>query len=556
MSDKQAETWDAIVIGSGLGGLSCAAYLCASGKRTLVLESHYIAGGNSQVFRRRYKGRDYEFDVGLHYIGECGPEGTITRVLRGAGLADRVKFRPMDADGFSTLVFPDLSFRVPAGWDRYRDRLIETFPAEREGITKVIEIMRDVAAAARRIQNGEIRTEDIFTEAPEFLVWGIRPVTELFEEFGISERAAAVMMGEQAGYGVRPSRTGVVLQAGYTDHFMRGAFYPEGGGQVIAARLVEAIRAYGGEVRTSARVQSVHVQDGRVVGVRLGTKDGSEGAEIVAPIVISNADLKRTVHDLVGAEHFKPEVAERVQDYRMSLPLFIVYLGIDKDLVAEGMPNTNYFIWDSYDVDGVWAKLEEGEIPDESFAYMTLASAKDPEAEHVAPAGYTNLQIMTTVPREYGLWNVDKGPADGGYYHRDPEYRRRKEELADKLIAAAERVVPGLSAHIDWKETATPVTHERFTRSSGGTGYGIEFSTDQMGPMRIGPDTDVAGLFITGASTFAGHGISNVMRGGVVAAGAALGTKLMDSVLNSEVIGDPGLLPELCDDWDPWRESR
>ncbi|TFH27992.1 MAG: FAD-binding protein, partial [Myxococcales bacterium] len=111
------ERWDAIVIGSGLGGLSCAAYLCAAGKRTLVLESHYVAGGNSQTFRRAPKGKLYEFDVGLHYIGECGPEGMITRVMRGAGLDGRVNYRELDPDGFSTLIFPDVTFRVPTGWE-------------------------------------------------------------------------------------------------------------------------------------------------------------------------------------------------------------------------------------------------------------------------------------------------------------------------------------------------------------------------------------------------------------------------------------------------------
>ncbi len=70
MARNREQRWDAIVIGSGLGGLSCAAYLCLAGRRTLVLESHSVAGGNSQVFRRRIRGDEYEFDVGIHYIGE------------------------------------------------------------------------------------------------------------------------------------------------------------------------------------------------------------------------------------------------------------------------------------------------------------------------------------------------------------------------------------------------------------------------------------------------------------------------------------------------------
>ena len=124
----ERERWDAIVIGSGLGGLTCAAYLCAIGKRTLVLEAHYVAGGNSQAFRRNLRGRAYEFDVGVHYIGECGPGGLFTNVFNALGIGDRLKFRELDPDGFDTLSFPDFTFRVPAGWEEYERRLVEQFP--------------------------------------------------------------------------------------------------------------------------------------------------------------------------------------------------------------------------------------------------------------------------------------------------------------------------------------------------------------------------------------------------------------------------------------------
>lgn len=546
------ERWDAIVIGSGLGGLSCAAYLCAAGKRTLVLESHYVAGGNSQTFRRAPKGKLYEFDVGLHYIGECGPEGLITRVMRGAGLDGRVSYRELDPDGFSTLIFPDVTFRVPTGWERYKKRLQSTFPEEAKALGDVIDIMINVAADSRRLQSGEISDADMFTELPLFFEWGIRPVTELFEAFGLSERAAAVILGEQGDYAVRPSRTAVALHAGLTDHYMRGAYYPEGGGQMLAARLVEAIRAYGGDVRVRSRVRSVRIDNGRAVGVVLD----HDGTEIDAPIVVSNADLKRTVNELVGREHFAPATVERVDAFRMSLPLFIVYLGVDVDYVAAGLPNTNYFMWDTYDIEGIYESLENGKIPEHDLVYLTIASLKDPDNNRLAPPGHSNLQIMTLAPREYGVWNVDKGPAEGGYYHKDREYRRRKNELVDRLVTSAERILPDLRQHIDWKESATPVTQERFTRSTGGTSYGIEFATDQMGPMRYGPETEISGLYLVGASMPAGHGIGSVLRGGVLTAGVILQRNLMREVGRGGVIGDPSRLPEMRDDFDPWREAR
>jgi phytoene dehydrogenase-like protein len=548
----EREQWDAVVIGSGLGGLTCAAYLCASGRRTLVLESHYVAGGNSQAFRRNLHGREFEFDVGVHYIGECGPDGLITHMLHGLGLAERLVFRPLDPDGYSTLYFPELTFRVPASWERYRARLLESFPREREPLGAVVDTLRQVAHDGRRFQRGEIELADMPQQAPLFLKWGLRPVTELFAEHALSQAASAVLLGEQGDYAVRPSKTPTALAAGLTDHYMRGAFYPEGGGQAMAGRLVEAIRAWGGEVRTRAPVSHVRIEKGRAVGVTLG----KTGAEIDADAVISNADLKRTVLELVGEEHFAEETVERVRSFRMSLPLFCVYVGLDVDLAADHLANTNHWLWGTTDIEGIYARVESGELPDENLAYLTITSLRDPESPQVAPKGHTNLQVMTLVPHDYDVWHVERGPAEGGRYHRDPEYRRRKTELMDSLLETAEAVLPGLREHVVWKEAATPVTQERFTHSTGGTSYGIEYATDQMGPARIGYATEVPGLFLCGASTPAGHGIANVMFSGLRAAETAAGESLRQAVLAGEVLGDRSLLPELRDGWDAWRESH
>ena len=549
------EQWDAIVVGSGLGGLVAAAYLCASGKRTLVLEAHYVAGGNSQVFRRKHKGQEYEFDVGIHYIGECGRDGAIAGILNGLGLAERVVFRPLDADGYSTLHFPDVQFRVPFGWDRYRKRLHETFPNEREALDGVLNVMQAVGATGHRLRRDELAMADIATEAPEFLQWGLRPVTELFAEKKLSERAGAVILGEQGCYAVRPSDTPVVMAAGLTDHFLRGAYYPVGGGQVIAGRLIEAIRAYGGEVRTQSPVHKIRIENGRVLGVLTGKKN-REPREIDAPIVVSNADVKRTFAELVGQEHWAPETIERVRSLKMSIPLFCVYLGLDVDLAARGMPNSNHFIWGDYDIEGVYDELDAGRLSSKAMCYITAASLKDPESHHLAPEGYTNLQIMTLAPREYDVWHVDRGPAEGGHYHRDPDYRKSKAELVEQLIDTSREVIPDLREHIVWKEAATPVSQERFTHSTGGTSYGIEMSCSQAGPLRVGPRTEIEGLFLCGASTPSGAGIAGVMSSGVKAASEILDTDLMGPILAGQVFGDRDALPELREDWDPWRESH
>jgi phytoene dehydrogenase-like protein len=541
MEEKERERWDAIVIGSGLGGLSSAAYLAAAGKRTLVLESHHVAGGNSQDFRRRIRGREYEFDVGLHYIGECGPDGLITTILRGVGLAERVVFRPLEPDGYSTLIFPDFTFRIPASWEKYRARLIEQFPGEAEPLGQVVDILRQVGRDGRRVQAGDLSFAQLPEEAPLFMQWGVRPVTDLFAEYKISRQAQAVIVGESGAYAVPPGRTPVALQAGFTDHYMRGAYYPEGGGQVIAGRLVEAIRAYGGEVRTRARVENIRVENGRALGVRMH----KDGRLIDAPIVVSNADLKRTVTDLVGREHFSPTTVGQVDSYRMALPLFVVYLGLKTDLSQRALPNTNWFLYDSYDIEGMYAKMDAGEMPDDDFIYLTVASIKDPTNRHLAPEGYTNLQVMTLVPR-LRAWHVEKDQ-DAGNAHVagvSPKERAGQAHRGRRRIRSGETSTGG----------GHPITQERFTSSTGGTSYGIELSCDQAGPMRMGPETEIEGLYLCGGGTPSGHGIGSVLRSGVAAAGAALDTNLLRMVNAGEVLGDRDRLPPLREDWDALRE--
>jgi phytoene dehydrogenase-like protein len=546
--------FDAIVVGSGLGGLACAAYLCAAGKRTLVLEGHSLAGGNSQVFRRNVRGRAYEFDVGIHYIGECGRDGLITHILDGLGLAERVVFRPLDPDGYSTLVFPGLRFRIPAHWDRYRARLCQTFPDEAEELGRVVDVLREVARQGRLLLNDECSPAELLGRPTPFAQWGLRPVTELFAAHALSQAAQAVLLGEQGDYAVRPSKTPTVLAAGLTDHYMRGAFYPEGGGQVLAARLVEAIRAHSGELRTRAPVARIRIEDGRAAGVELART----GERIDADVVVSNADLKRTVLELVGAEHFPASVVERVRAFRMSLPLFTTYLDLDVDLAAQGMPNTNWWIWGSTDLESIYAELEAGCMPDVPLAYLTAATLKDPTNRQATPPGHTSVQIMTLVPREYATFGVPRGPHEAGsnLYHRDPVYRARKAVLALQLLETAEQVLPGLREHVVWQESASPLTQERFTHSTGGTSYGIEASCDQIGPLRPGAETAVPGLYLCGASTASGHGIANVLRSGVVAAGAILELDLLRRIRRGERLGDPSRLPPLRPDWDPVLASR
>ncbi len=534
-------TWDVIVVGSGPGGLTAAACLAAAGRRVLVLEQHDVAGGNTQVFRRHHQGATYEFDVGIHYVGDCGQGGLFPAIFHGLGIEDRVRLRPLDPDGFDTLHFPDFTFRVPVGWDRYRERLVETFPGERAGLERAVGVLQTVADEGRaRMLPG--------VETPTFDHWAFRTVGELFDEAELSQQARSVLDHWSGLYAGPPKATTVAMHASIIDHYMRGAGYPEGGGQVLPAALIAVIEANGGEVRCLTPVSSITVEEGRATGVVL-----ADGSALVAPLVISNADHARTVLELVDRSAWLPDTVAWTEQATMTLGLVCVYLVVDKELPG---PNTNYFVFDGYETDALYDRLDAGEVGGSPFTYIAMASRKDPDNDLLCPPGHTNFQIMTLAPRGYEWWGIDEGPTHGGSYRRDDAYRARKAEITERLIDVAESVLGPLRDHLVHVETATPLSQERYTRSTGGTSYGYLHSPEQSGELRPQHRTEIDGLWLVGCNTTSEHGIAGTMLGGVRCAGEILDRPLLIEFFGGTRLQDPAVLPPEPPDHDPLEFSR
>ena len=244
---------------------------------------------------------------------------------------------------------------------------------------------------------------------------------------------------------------------------------------------------------------------------------------VAARTVVSDADLKRTVLELVGEHYFPPAFVERVRGFEMALPLFVVYLGLDVPPSSLPYGNVNRWLFDSYDHDADYARLARGDLPERPSIYVATASRKDPENRRLAPPGHTNLQVMTVVPATPAFWGVDEAAARDGTYVASEGYRFLKEEVTRRVLAQAERVIPGLARHIVYREAATPLTHTRFTGSTGGTSYGIAATPAQFLGRRPAASTPVAGLYLAGASTRSGHGIVGAALSGVAAAECVLG---------------------------------
>ena len=516
---------DVIIVGAGTGGLTAGALLARFGKSVLVLDRHYVAGGNATVFRRA----EYEFDVGIHYIGDCGPDGVVPRILRAAGV-DGVTFREMDADGFDTFLFPDFTFRVPRGFEAFRKRLVEHFPKEAKGIARYVDALQAVRSFQGLGGGGFLNAVRTMWQARTVLRYANSTVASFLDSCTHDIRLRAVLTAHSGDYAEPPSRASLMVHAGVTAGYLAGAYYPEGGGQTLSDRLSESIERQGGKILLRAPVTKILVEHGRAVGVEFDSHHLGRST-VRAPVVISNADLKRTFFELIGAEFVKPKTVRRIQGYEMAPALGVVYLGVRRDLRTEGLPNTNFWIHPSYDLEPLYAEAREGRFHPRPSCFLFSSSLKDPGNRRAAPEGHSNLELVTVVPSQPEAWGTTIREMADGTYEKNPIYLQTKQELADRLMAAAERVFPGLSRDVDCCEVSSPMTHTRFTGSTGGTSYGLALIPKQFLFHRPGPATEIGGLYICGASSMAGHGIPGAMWSGVLAASRIVGNQVMKSVM-------------------------
>src|SRR5260370_11250851 len=159
-TESRCEKYDAIVIGSGLGGLSTGALLAKAGKHVLVVERHDRPGGYAHNFRRG----KYLFDSAVHLAGGCEPSrcpqlSVVHSILRALGVRNRCEF--LKVDPFYGAVFPEMAFAAPLGTEEFIAAHARCFPGDLDGIRKLMALCSSM--------NQEVREMSMaaFAHAPE-----------------------------------------------------------------------------------------------------------------------------------------------------------------------------------------------------------------------------------------------------------------------------------------------------------------------------------------------------------------------------------------------------
>lgn len=518
---------DVVVVGAGTGGLTVAAYLAVAGRRVVVVDRGRIPGGFGSVFSRG----GYEFDVGLHFLGSSRDGVVATQqFLDPLGIdvpCNRID--PVDA-----ILLPDgCRFEVPTGLDAYRDHLHAALSDEGGAVDRYLDLVAGVDAAATTLGHAHSVTDvPVALWRSSVLLRHLRTTLgEVFDDLSLSPRARTLLGWLSFVYTVPPSEVSLLMHAIVTMQYLNGAWYPRGGGAVISDRLAQVVRQHGGEFVTEHEVTHIAVRSGRATGIEARGADGTT-MFVNAPTVVSDVDVKRTFLDLLDPDVVPLRLRKKVRGYEMALPLSVLYAVADSDLTDE-LRSANLLVVPHDDPEQAYRTIRRGEIPDDPIVWLTSASRKDPGNTALCKPGQTNLQLLTPVPAAPHVWGLELGVARGD------TYEDTKQRVRDRVLAVAERAVPGLRDALVYEDLATPYTMGRYMGVTDGTSYGIAATPDQMLLGRPGPKTPIPGLFLVGASARDGHGITGVMSGGVSAASAILGESAVKAARGAHRLATP-----------------
>ena len=497
--------FDAIIPGSGMGGLTAASLQAQQNQRVLLLEWHFKLGGFTHVFQRKGK---FEWDVGIHYIGEMH-KGSTSRALFDYITQGRVKWHKMP-EVYDRYVYPDFTFDAHTGQERLQQDLTERFPGEAKAIEQYFGDLKSALEWFNRHMMAKA------------MPGGLQAMGGLMSRFGAKRalqttgayldkhfkdpQLKAVLVSQWGDYGLPPGQSAFVTHALVASHYFKGGYYPAGGSQVIAEAIVPIIQASGGQALVNHEVSQVVLKDGKAIGVRVRAKHGQrvEEKEFFAGTIISDAGAWNTYQKLLPADLNLPLRSE-LEHIPPSMANVTLYVGFKDNPRRMGVQGENYWLFGSYDHDDLYARrntLADGQAVS---AFVSFPSLKNPYAEtHTAEI----IALMDAAP--FAAW------ADQPWKRRGLEYEAFKERISCALLDFTEQCLPGFKDLIEYWELSTPLSTENFTGFRGGEIYGIPATPTRYRLDWLGARTPIPNMYLAGADA-AILGVIGALMGGVLA---------------------------------------
>lgn len=464
-------SYDAVVIGAGVGGLVCANLLVRAGLKVLLVEQHSVVGGYCSTFRRN----GYTFDSATHFYPLLGNPATITgSLLADLGITTEwVKMDPVDS-----FHFPDGSrFSVPADFDTYLQKLKQEFPAEAHNIDRFFALVRKTYLIGLVHYFRNAATERI-------VPYQHLTIRDVLDSHFTDAKLKLLLTGDIGHWGSPPSRTSFVFDSMLRLAYFLGNYYPRGGSQVFVDELAQRFEEGGGHILMNSIVRRIHIHNHTVHGVEIetGSLRHRERKQISADVVISNADLQQTLERMIGPELLDPDYLARIKQLRTSMPCFLLHIGL-KDISLEELRKAEGYHWSSWDAENVATDVFKVFLP----TVFDLG---------LVPAGGQIIIVQKVTSVDY------EGVEDWGAH---------KTAIENWILNSLERCIPGLSSKVVVKLSASAQTSYRYTLNHHGAMLGWEMSPDQLGEYRPGIQGPFKNLYFVGHWAQPGGGITPVM---------------------------------------------
>lgn len=479
--------YDAIVVGAGNGGLSCAAQLAKAGKKVLLLEKHNLPGGAASSFVR---GR-FEFEPSLHELSSVGPEdrpGPIRRMF--SALEADVSFK-IDPNCYRVVCTdPECSYdyTMPAGWDEFRDKLIEVDPEQKENILNLFADAKVALTTLDGLRDNKISRPALLLKHHTFLKFCSYTFEDILELYGITGKAKYVLetywsyVGEPTGI-----QTAIVLFLIIKLYVQDGAAIPEHTSHQLSIALDAVIRSNGGEIYYNTFVEKILMKDGLARGVV------ANGKEYYAKNVVCNVNPNYVYGRMMDPECI-PEKAKKLCNAReVSVSFVAVYLGLNTTADKLGIKDYTTFLE---------TKADSNEQYKDSFCLggegLIIYNCLNIANPDCTPEGTCEFYITCC---SYGNKWGEVEPKD---------YKKNKEMIADKMISLYEKTFGvDIKSHIEEITIATPVTFARYLGTPNGTPYGYRgYSWDSIIPRNVANEAErfIKNLWIVGATGEQGDG--------------------------------------------------
>ncbi len=515
-SDLENEKFDAIVIGSGMGGLSTAALLSKAGKRVLVLERHFKVGGWTHTFKRG----TYEWDVGVHYIGSVDKKNGILRRLFDDITDARLQWSPMP-DNYDRIIFPDASYDLIAGREQLIEKLSEYFPRERDAIVKYLKLVKECNRSAVKFFSNRALPKTLgnltyrYMSRP-FLKFADRTTWDVLSSLTSDRKLMGVLTGQYGNYGLPPKKSSFAIHAAVVNHYLYGGNYPVGGSRSIAESIAPVIHETGGKIIVNAQVDEIIIHRNRAVGVKL-----TNGEELRSSLVISSAGITTTFSKLVR-ESSPP--ALNMDKVNPSCAHLCLYIGLKGTAEKLGLEGTNLWIYPDYDHDANVERFITDTSTNLAVVYISFPSTKDPDWEE-NHGDTATMEAITLAP--YDMFSKWEGT---NWKKRGEDYENLKNELTNRIMRSVYAHVPQVEGHIDHLELSTPLTTRDFLGYSQGEIYGIDHSPERFRQKWLRPQTSIKNLYLTGQDIVT-DGVAGALMSGVVTTSAILRKNVIKDVL-------------------------